>query len=60
MKYRKIRMFWYNHGAALLNLIGVILVVSSAYLLASADCASGGSCIFASNGLADAVLPPRK
>jgi hypothetical protein len=60
MKYRRIRMFFYNHGAALLNLIGLILVVSFAYLLASADCATGGSCQFASSGPADAVLGPRK
>lgn len=60
MKYWRIRMFWYDHKVSLLTLLGVAVAATFFYLLVSVDCATGGSCTFASGGLADAVLPPRR
>ena len=53
-------MFWYDHKVSLLTLLGVAVAATFFYLLVSVDCATGGSCTFASGGLADAVLPPRR
>ncbi|MGB3073659.1 MAG: hypothetical protein WBB68_05370 [Candidatus Moraniibacteriota bacterium] len=60
IKYRRIRMFWYDHGAAVLSTAGVLATLGFIALLMSVDCSAGGSCLIISDGIADAVLGPRK
>lgn len=59
MKHKRIKMFFYNHGAAMSYAAGVGVVALSIYALLSVDCSMGGSCMFASSGFADSVLPAR-
>ena len=60
INYRRIKMFLYDHGGTLFVTLGVAIVVGSFYLLLSIDCSTGGSCTLANDGLANAVLGPRK
>lgn len=53
-------MFWYDHGAAVLSTAGVLATLGFIALLMSVDCSAGGSCLIISDGIADAVLGPRK
>lgn len=59
MKYRRIRMFWYDHRSRVLVTVAMLLALGSMYFMLSVDCSTGGSCTLASSGLADSVLGPR-
>ncbi len=60
MKYRRIKMFWYDHKVGILSYLAVIASALYVALIASADCSVGGPCDYIGSTLADFVLGPKK